>query len=115
MVSGLPHFVYTWHLSSLPFTGTGDNDEQSFYNRVSKSPDTIDFTAIKDEDAKDLIKQLLQRSPADRLGAEEGWSRISKHKFFSDAQSKLHHLSVPIDYLGSRIFEAIKVSCFRSY
>ncbi|CDR96161.1 protein kinase domain containing protein, putative [Babesia bigemina] len=108
--------VYEMLTGETPFTiESKDNDEQ-FYNRVIRSPNTIDFGPICDVDAADLITQLMQGVPSARLGAMGGSACVMKHKFFAGIRGGLTSSTIPTNYIEARIFDCIKVcTCGMDY
>ncbi|GBE62660.1 AGC AKT kinase [Babesia ovata] len=121
LVSGDPTYtkeVDWWYFGSLvyemlagepPFAVDSKDNDEEFYNRVIRSPNTIDFTPITDVDAADLIKQLMQGVPSERLGAVGGSACVLKHKFFAGTRESLAAGTIPTNYIEARIFDCIKV------
>eukprot|EP00184_Porphyridium_aerugineum_P006015 CAMPEP_0184695932 /NCGR_PEP_ID=MMETSP0313-20130426/3391_1 /TAXON_ID=2792 /ORGANISM="Porphyridium aerugineum, Strain SAG 1380-2" /LENGTH=630 /DNA_ID=CAMNT_0027154459 /DNA_START=247 /DNA_END=2139 /DNA_ORIENTATION=+ len=71
--------MYEMLTGETPFKGTTQAD--TFHRIVSldvKFPSELHLS----HDVKDLIKKLLHRDPAKRLGSESGASEVKAHKFF---------------------------------
>lgn len=66
MLTGLPPFY--------------DKSRKEIFHKIKhKEPS---FYAFHSEEAKDLIKKLLQKDPSKRLGSSRGAEEIKEHPFF---------------------------------
>ncbi len=63
-----------------------DKEEVKFLDEIKYHKEEVEFLdKIKiSEDAKDIIKNLLQKNPNERLGSKSGIEEIVNHSFFKD-------------------------------
>ncbi|EKX73462.1 protein kinase domain containing protein [Theileria equi strain WA] len=77
--------IYEMVTGYLPFD-LRNTDEHSLYKMIKTSPQTLDFTKVKDKNALDLIKGLLTGNTQERLGYTGGTHTIKNHEFFQDIE-----------------------------
>ena len=72
-----PHSRYT------PFVDNDDNDDATVCRNILRAPITFPKSCAKKENAKDLVRGLLQRNPGRRLGCgSRGAREILQHPFY---------------------------------
>lgn len=61
----------------------GDTPEQLFANIINEEVDYPEGDEALSPEAENLIRLLLEKNPADRLGTIEGASEVAAHAFFA--------------------------------
>ncbi|KAH7435443.1 hypothetical protein KP509_06G065400 [Ceratopteris richardii] len=107
-------FLYEMVYGKTPFKGA--NRKETFYNILCTEPE---FPHGSSSALKDLIRKLLAKEPASRLGSCRGADEVKKHAFFrGTAWKRLSEIAKPpfvpppvhvhIDRRTGRIFESEK-------
>ncbi|CAI7804921.1 unnamed protein product, partial [Closterium sp. NIES-54] len=91
-------FLYELLYGRSPFRGR--NRQRTFTNVLTKDLAFPANPPVSDE-AKDLMRKLLQRDPADRLGAKHGAIEIRSHPFFKSIEWPLIRDMVSMSSLNS--------------
>ena len=89
--------IYQWACGAPPFNGF---TEQQIYDKIINKK--IFYPEFLDPTLKDLIENLIQINPRDRLGSgvtkENGIEKLKQHKFFEGIDfDTIHTSDVPID------------------
>nr|ATN45434.1 phototropin [Spirogyra varians] len=79
-------FLYELLYGKTPFRGETRNQT---FNNIRFKELTFPLTPPVSNDAKDLIKRLLNRSPEKRLGGINGAGEVKRHPFFRSTQWSL--------------------------
>ncbi|CAI7826240.1 unnamed protein product, partial [Closterium sp. NIES-53] len=101
-------FLYELLYGRSPFRGR--NRQRTFTNVLTKDLAFPANPPVSDE-AKDLMRKLLQRDPADRLGAKHGAIEIRSHPFFKSIEwplirdMKPPQLDVPVKAISAEAEE----------
>ncbi|CAI5494129.1 unnamed protein product [Closterium sp. Naga37s-1] len=101
-------FLYELLYGRSPFRGR--NRQRTFTNVLTKDLAFPANPPVSDE-AKDLMRKLLQRDPADRLGAKHGAIEIRAHPFFKSIEwplirnMKPPQLDVPVKAISAEAEE----------
>ncbi|CAI5457738.1 unnamed protein product [Closterium sp. Yama58-4] len=101
-------FLYELLYGRSPFRGR--NRQRTFTNVLTKDLAFPANPPVSDE-AKDLMRKLLQRDPADRLGAKHGAVEIRAHPFFKSIEwplirnMKPPQLDVPVKAISAEAEE----------
>uniref|UniRef100_A0A914YVY3 non-specific serine/threonine protein kinase n=1 Tax=Panagrolaimus superbus TaxID=310955 RepID=A0A914YVY3_9BILA len=72
--------VYEFLIGIVPFMG--DSPEALFSNIINEEVEYPEGEEALDPDAENLIRQLLEKNPLDRLGNVGGASEVTSHPFF---------------------------------
>jgi hypothetical protein len=72
--------VYEFLIGIVPFCG--DSPEQLFANIINDEVEYPEGEEALDSDAENLIRQLLEKNPLDRLGNAGGAAEVTAHPFF---------------------------------
>jgi len=73
--------IYEFLIGIVPFLG--DTPEQLFSNIINDEVEYPEGDEALDPDAENLIKQLLEKNPLDRLGTAGGAAEVTSHLFFA--------------------------------
>jgi phototropin len=84
--------IYELLTGTTPFKGT--RRDATFENVLTK-PLTFPESPVVSEECKDLVRQLLKKDPAKRLGARAGAAEVKEHPWFAGVKWPLVRNQAP--------------------